>query len=85
MQQTHKEVPIPNGFSTFVSKAYLRYLILQEIEDKLGENEEVLCSHLAPFALLIHGENHVERPMELVLELPLVMYGVERTAVEYAE
>ena len=74
-----KEVPVPGGFQPFVSEAGFGLVLLQEVEGELGEDGEVLCGHPAPFALLVFSESHVERPVELVLDLPVVAdIGVER-------
>ena len=73
-----KEVPVPGGFQPFVSEAGFGLVLLEEVEGELGEDGEVLSGHLAPFALLVLAESHVERPVELVLDLPVVAdIGVE--------
>ena len=71
----HKEVPVPGGFQPFVSEAGFGLVLLQEVEGELGEDGEVLSGHPAPFALLVLAESHVERPVELVLDLPELVEG----------
>ena len=74
----HKEVPVPGGFQPFVSEAGYGLVFLQEVEGELGQDGEVLRCHPAPFALLVLAESHVERPVELVLDLPVAAdIGVE--------
>ena len=74
----HQIAPIPYGLEAFVYEAELRIVLFEDVQCQLPDEREVLCGHFASFALLVFAEGHVECPVELVLDLPVVAdVGVE--------
>ena len=81
----HQIAPIPSGFEPFVYEADLGLVLFEDVQGELPDEREVLCCHFASFALLVFAEGHVERPVELVLDLPVVAdVGVEAAVCRQA-
>lgn len=62
----------------FVYEAELGFVPFEGVQGELPDERGVLCGHSAPLTLLVFAEGHVERLLELVLDLPRVAdLGVE--------